>query len=63
MIFTCFRNLDRSIDVVDLVELVELWAEPSMHTQNLIIDNRCDWEAVEAVGERLPDPLVVPPSA
>ncbi len=34
-----------------------------MHSEDLLIDDRRDWEAIEAVRERLPQLDVVPPLA
>lgn len=34
-----------------------------MHGENLLVNDRRDWQAIEAVGERLPQLDVVPPLA
>lgn len=34
-----------------------------MHCEDLLINNRCDWQAVEAVCESLPQLDIVPPLA
>ncbi len=32
-----------------------------MHRENLLVDDCCNWQAVEAIGERLPELDVIPP--
>ena len=38
----------------DLFHGVQVGAETAMHCEDLFIDDRGDWQAVEAVGEGLP---------
>ena len=51
---TGIRNIGRSNDTFDLVQARKLWAETSVHAKDLLIDNSCARETVEAVCERLP---------
>mmetsp|Transcript_23797 Transcript_23797/g.46757 ORF Transcript_23797/g.46757 Transcript_23797/m.46757 type:complete len:207 (-) Transcript_23797:283-903(-) len=58
---TCVGHVGRSDDSSDLVEVVEFWGEASVHTEDLLIDNRGHRQTVEAVSEGLPQLHVVPP--
>lgn len=49
------RNIGGSHDSLDLVERAEFWAESSVHAEDFLVDQGCDWQAVEAVGEGLPE--------
>ena len=52
---TFIRNLSRSHDSGNLFEIGEIWAQTSVHTDNLVIYNSSNGKAVEAVTERFPD--------
>ncbi len=41
-------------DASDLVEAVEFGTESAVHAYDLVVDDRCDRQAIEALGKRLP---------
>ena len=41
-------------DATDLLHRIEIGAQPAMHSEDLLVDDSSDREAVEAVGESLP---------
>lgn len=41
-------------NILDRFDLVEFGRETSVHTQDLIVDERSNWQAIEAVCEHLP---------
>lgn len=43
----------------DLLHRVQVWAETAVHRENLLVDDSSNWQAVEAVSERLPELDVV----
>ena len=43
----------------DLLHRVEIWAQSTVHREDLLINDRRNWQAVEAVRERLPQLDVV----
>ncbi len=58
---TCVRNVCRTHDSADLFHAVEVWGQASMHAEDLLVDDGSDREAVEAIGEGLPNLYVVSP--
>lgn len=49
------RYLSRPLNLYNLLQVVQLRRQPSMHAQHLPINQRCNWEAVEAVTKDLPE--------
>jgi hypothetical protein len=47
-------------DTAYLLHGVEIRAQTAMHSEDLLVDDRSDGQAVEAIGERLPQFDVVP---
>ena len=43
-----------SDNFMNLLEVFQLWREPSMHAHNLLIDYSADWHDIEAIGKGLP---------
>jgi len=37
-----------------LLKIIQLWREPTMDAENLIVNDGCDWEAIEAMNELFP---------
>lgn len=58
---TLVGNLDGPHNLVNLFEVFELGGEPTVHTDDLFVDDGADWHHVEAVREDLPEFEVVPP--
>lgn len=56
-------HVGRPGHLFDLVEGLELGGEPPVHAEDLLVDEGGDGEAVEAVGEGLPEADVVAPLA
>ena len=52
-------NIGRSHDSLDLIKRAQLWAEAAVHAEDLLIDEGCNREAIEAVSEGLPELDVV----
>lgn len=50
-------------DAPDLVHMVELGGQPTVHTEDLAIDNGRHGQAIEAIRERLPQFDVITPLA
>lgn len=48
-----------SHDAPDLLHRVQIGAESTVHGEDLLVDNGGNWEAVEAIGKRLPQLDVV----
>ena len=48
------RHVSRSQNLVYLLEIIELWRQPSVDAENLVIDDGSYWEAVKALYEFLP---------
>ena len=46
-------------DAAYLLHGVQVWTQSTMHSEDLLVDDGCDWEAVEAVCEGLPQLDVV----
>ena len=55
-----FAYICGSHDAANLFHGVEVRAKTPVHCENLLINDGCNWEAVEAVGKRLPQLNVVP---
>jgi hypothetical protein len=51
---TCVWDISGSHDSLDLVETAQLWGEPSMHAEDLFVNNGCNGQAIEAVSESFP---------
>lgn len=54
-----YRNKPRTYicwphDPADLLHRVQVWAQTTVHREDLLIDDCGNWQAVEAVGESLP---------
>lgn len=58
---SCVWDIGWPHNILDGVNFDQLWAETTMHAQNLIIDKSSDRQAVEAVGEDLPQLYGVSP--
>lgn len=56
---TTIGNISWTHDPPDLFHGVQIWGETTMHGENFLIDDRSDWEAVEAVSKSLPELDVV----
>jgi hypothetical protein len=54
------RHISGSHDVFDLLELFEFGTQTSMHAENLLVDQRGHWQAVEHVREDLPESDGIP---
>lgn len=52
-----------SHDTPDLFHRVQVWAETTVHGEDLLVNDGGDWQAVEAVREGLPQFDVVAPLA
>lgn len=52
---TLVWHVGRSSDFAELVELVKVRTQTTMHAQNLVINQSGNWQAVEHVNELLPD--------
>ena len=50
-------------DPLDLLHVLQLWAEAPVHAEDLLVHDGGHGQAVEAVRERLPQLDVVPPLA
>lgn len=57
---TGIGNIGRSHDPPDLFHALEVGTQTTVHGENLLVDDSSDREAVEAVGERLPQLDVIP---
>ena len=57
---TCVRHILRTILLVDHVQLVEVGAESTVHTEDLVVDDGANWKHIEAEAELFPDLNVVP---
>ena len=53
--------IGRTHDTTDLLHRVQVRTQASMHGEDLLINDGCDWQAVEAIRECLPQFDVVPP--
>lgn len=47
--------LSGPLNLYNLLQVLQLWWKPAMHAKHLPIDQCCNWEAVEAVAEDLPE--------
>lgn len=52
--------ISRSHDTPDLLHRVQVRAETTVHCEDLLVNNGCNWQAVEAVSEGLPQLDIVP---
>ena len=60
---TCVGNISRSQDVLDRLDLLQLRRKASMHTEDFIVNECCNWKAIKTVREYFPKLDVVPPFA
>lgn len=51
----------RAHDSTDLLHRIQVWTQASVHGEDLLINDSCDWQAVEAIGECLPQLDVISP--
>jgi hypothetical protein len=51
---TSVWNVGGSHYTLNLLKRAKLWAQATMHAKNLLIDESCNGEAIEAVSESLP---------
>jgi hypothetical protein len=58
-----FTYVSRSHNTPDLLHGVEVWAETTVHGEDLLVDDGGNGQAVEAVGEGLPELDVISPFA
>lgn len=56
-------HISRTHDATDLFHRVQIGAETTVHGEDLLVDDRRDGQAVEAISECLPQLNVVPPLA
>lgn len=56
---TLVWNLDWPHDLVNLVETLEMWRQPSVHTDDLFVDDGTDRHDVEAIRKGFPEFEVV----
>jgi hypothetical protein len=47
-------DISGSHNTLDLLEGAQLWAQTTVHTENLLINKSCDGKAIEAISEGLP---------
>ena len=57
------RNVSRSWDFTQLLQTLQLRRQPRVDTQDLVLDDRAEGQAVEHLVERFPDTRVVSPFA
>ena len=55
---TVVRNLSRPLNLSNLIQILQLRRQPSVHTQNLVVNECCHGQRVEAIGEDLPETYV-----
>ena len=53
----------RAHDTAYLLHGIQVWAQSSMHGEDLLVDDGSNWQAVEAVRKCLPQLDIVPPLA
>lgn len=51
---TLVRNINRTLNLPDPVQTIKIRREATVHTEDLVVDDSRDGEAIEAVGEELP---------
>jgi len=51
--------ISRAHDAADLLHGIEVWTQTSVHCKDLLIDDGCNWQAVETVCECFPQLDVV----
>lgn len=52
---TCVWDVCGPHDTPDLVHALQVGTEPAVHGEDLLVDDSSNGQAIEAVGERLPD--------
>jgi hypothetical protein len=52
------RNISLPVDVSDLVKSFDFWGEPPVQAEDGAVDDSCDGEALEDLGEPFPDRVV-----
>jgi hypothetical protein len=57
------RDVRGTHDALDLFHILQLWAKPAVHAEDLFVYDGRNWQAVEAVSEGLPQLNIVPPLA
>mmetsp|Transcript_67369 Transcript_67369/g.135305 ORF Transcript_67369/g.135305 Transcript_67369/m.135305 type:complete len:231 (+) Transcript_67369:439-1131(+) len=57
------RHVRRALDLLELLHALQLWGQPAVHTEDLVVDNCNIWEFVEDLTKRLPQLDVVAPLA
>ena len=55
MLKTLVRNIRRTLDPFYLVHIIQIWRQPAVHADDLLVDDRRDGQAVEAVREGFPE--------
>jgi hypothetical protein len=60
---TCIRDVCGPHHAPDLFHALQVRAKAAVHAKDPVIDDGCNWHAVEDVGEDLPYLNVVPPLA
>ena len=58
---TAIWNISRSLNFLNLIQILQLGREAPMHTKYLFINECSHRQTVEAVGEYLPKPNIKPP--
>jgi len=54
------RNINGTLDVLDLVKRLELWRKAPVHAQNLLVDKSTHWKAIKTFGKCFPKANIVP---
>lgn len=57
------RHVRGPHNTLDLLEVAQLWRQAAVHADDLVINDRTDWKAIEAIRERLPKLNAVAPFA
>ena len=52
-----------SHNAADLFHRVQVWTQPSVHREDLLVNDGSNWQAIEAVGKGLPQFYVISPLA
>eukprot|EP00931_Biecheleriopsis_adriatica_P032421 TRINITY_DN18918_c0_g1_i3.p1 TRINITY_DN18918_c0_g1~~TRINITY_DN18918_c0_g1_i3.p1 ORF type:complete len:187 (+),score=23.58 TRINITY_DN18918_c0_g1_i3:163-723(+) len=47
-------HLLKTLHLLNVINGVERWREASMHADDLILDDCCQWQGIEAIRDRLP---------
>lgn len=53
---THFWHICRPDNILDLVQTFQFWAQTTVHAENFVVNEGCDWQAIEHVAEDSPEP-------